>query len=114
MSLTELDHLANDAFGGPPVPEQDTAEPRYPFVILPDVSGSTAFMPADGGECRTSSNMNAALNLLFQKLKYPAPAIRWRSPITRSTWRSLHLRDRCRPRRRSGRQRPICRVPRRC
>ncbi len=71
MSLSELDVIAND-FGGPPIPEQDTAEPRYPIALLIDVSSSTAFTPPDGSE-PDIVKLNAALNLLYQKLKYPQP-----------------------------------------
>lgn len=36
---TSLDDLIN--LGGPVIPEIETADPRFPFMLLVDISGST-------------------------------------------------------------------------
>lgn len=70
MSITDLDALAND-FGGPAIPEEDTADPRYPFLVLIDVSYSTSFAPAGGG-VPDIVKIQAALNTVYSRLRSPA------------------------------------------
>lgn len=65
--FTSLDDLAN-ALGGPPIPEIDTADPRFPYVILVDISGSTG---REVNGARDIDKINEAMGHLLQKLKYP-------------------------------------------
>lgn len=64
---TSLDELAN-GLGGPPIPEIDTADPRFPYVILVDISGSTG-LEVNG--LKDIDKINEAIGQLVQKLKYP-------------------------------------------
>lgn len=66
FTTTSLDDLAN--LGGAPIPEIDTADPRFPFVITIDISGSTG-MPVNG--VKDIDKINEAMGQLVQKLKYP-------------------------------------------
>ena len=63
---TSLDLLAN--LGGAPIPEIDTAEPRFPFVLLVDTSGSTG-MVHNG--LKDIDKINEAMAQLVVKLKHP-------------------------------------------
>ena len=67
---TELDDMAN-AFGGSPIAEHNAAEPRFPFVIVIDRSGSTACRGPDG--VVDIDGINSALTAIFQKLRSPQP-----------------------------------------
>ena len=69
MSIADLDALAND-FGGPAIPEQDTADPRYPFLFLIDVSGSTSV--AGPGDTPDIVKIKAALDSIYAQLRAPA------------------------------------------
>lgn len=62
---TSLDLLANM---GAPIPEIDTADPRFPFVILVDISGSTGI--AHNG-LKDIDKINEAMGQLVVKLKHP-------------------------------------------
>lgn len=63
---TALDSLVN--LGGPTIPEVQTADPRFPFLMLIDISGSTASRRLGMPDI---DRINEAMLQLVQKLKYP-------------------------------------------
>lgn len=66
---SSLDDLIN--LGGPALPEIDTADPRFPFLLLVDISGSTGSSGASQGGTPDIDKINEAMGQLVQKLKYP-------------------------------------------
>lgn len=64
---TSLDDLIN--LGGPVIPEIETADPRFPFTLLVDISGSTG--SGKNGSAPDIDKINEAMGQLVQKLKYP-------------------------------------------
>lgn len=63
---TSLDDLIN--LGGPVIPEIETADPRFPFLLLVDISGSTGLAKNGTPDI---DKINEAMGQLVQKLKYP-------------------------------------------